>query len=239
MASALRDKLTELGHPILSKRAPKGNAFNALCRTIFGVSLTGLSFWGIHLCQELFRTFIGSTPSPVEANCAKLAGWATWFVFFGPIAVAGLAILWSVLLKLNSSIGLSVLGQRSTSQLCSLHSEKSLQDGLERLRDEEVRYLTKRANQIAFMLGVCAGVFFLLVGVFGLILASWPSLTVTTYSAMLSGISFLTGAFILQRTFRKEDDSWLLPLKMFMLRVFQLGSLSAADRKIHNSEHLR
>lgn len=214
---------------------PKGNAsVRWMWRTILGASLIALGFWGVRLCQGWFRAFFGPNPSLLEVNSAAIAAWAAWLVFFGPILIAGLVTVWSALRKLNLPTRVSALSQQSIAD-----GEKDLHDGLERLGNEEVRRLTNRVNQIAAALGVAAGIFFLLLGVFGLIVAARPSLTVTTYFSILGGISILAGLVILRSTFRKEDNAWLLPLKLFLLRIWWRHSVSPDSQQTGRSEHLR
>ena len=220
---------------ILPNSKPKGNASTRwMWRTILGVSLIALSFWGVRLCHGWFLAFFGPNPSFLEVNSAAIAGWAAWLVFFGPILIAGLVTVWSALRKLNLPTRVSALSQQSIAD-----GEKDLHDGLERLDNEEVLHLTNRANQIAVVLGLAVGIFFLLLGVFGLIVAARPSLTVTTYFSILSGISILAGLGILRNTFRKEDNAWLLPLKLFLPRVWWLHSVSFDSHQTGRSEHLR
>jgi ABC-type amino acid transport system permease subunit len=96
--------------------------------------------------------------------------------------------------------------------------------------------LTLRAHQIAVFLGLAAGTFFILLGFFGLTLTSFKTIL---YVAIASGISILAGLAILRSTFRKEDNAWLLPLKIFTLRVLRLHSLSAGSPKSRRSQQLR
>lgn len=219
-------------------------------RTMFGLALIGLSLWGIVLCQQLFRTYIvGPGPTPLDTSFAKLAGWVAWFVFFGPIGAAGLIVLLSALRKLDALDRLGTFWEKWISQEItsdgkppsprSFRGEEAPHDGLENLGDERVAQLTRRGHQIAILLGLFAGVFFVLLGVFGLMLAKVSALRLTIDLAILSGISILAGLAILQRTFRKEGSAWLLPLKLFTMRVLRLHSLSAASHKTRRSRHVR
>lgn len=219
-------------------------------RTMFGLTTIGLSLWGITLCQELFRTYIvGPGSTPLDTSFAKLGGWVAWLVFFGPIGAAGLIVLLSGLRKLGA---LDLLGAFYEKWIApkipsggkppssrSFPGEEAPHDGLKNLGDEEVAQLTKRAHQIAILLGLFGGAFFVLLGVFGLMLAKVSALRLTIDFAILSGISILAGLAILQRTFRREDNAWLLPLKLFTLRVLRLHSLSADSHKTKRSEHVR
>lgn len=215
---------------------------------MFGLALIGLNLWGIALCQQLFRTYmVGPGPTSLDTSFAKLAGWVAWVVFFGPIGAAGLVMFSSALDKAGALDRLrdfreeriaqemaTCVKPQDSSTFCS---EEALHDGLKSLGDEKVAQLTRRAHQIAVLLGLLAGAFFVLLGVFGLMLAKVSTLRLTIDLAISSGISILAGLAILQRTFRKENNAWLLPLKLFTLRVLRLHS--AENHKTRRSDHAR
>lgn len=213
-------------------------------RMVLGGCLIALSLWGSGFCQGLFRTFLGTSVSPVDRSFVKLAAWAAWFVFFGPIAALGLGIVWFTLVKLNVLERLQALREEKIGQGIhlgdkrhgsrSFRSQEDLHDGLEGLGHEKAAQLTKRAHQTAIVLGLCVGAFFVLIGVFGLMLAT---LRLTIYFAISSAISILAGLAILQRTLRKEDNAWLLPLKLFTQQVLRLHSRTADGQKTRRSEH--
>ena len=220
-------------------------------RMIAGLGLVGLSLWGIALCQQLLRTFIaGPGPTALDTSFAALAGWAAWFVFFGPIGVTGVIVCLSALGKLGARERLGAFrgkwiateepsGGRSQDSR-GFRSEEALHDSLESLGDEEVAQLTKRGHQAAVLLGLFAGAFFVLLGVFGLIFAAQPmAVRLSIDFAISSCISILAGLVILQRTFRKENNTWLVPLKLFTLRVLRLRSLSADHHKTRPPEQDR
>ena len=215
---------------------------------MFGLGLIGLSLWGIALCQQLFRTYIvGPSPTTLDTSFARLGGRVAWFLFFGPIGAAGVIVFWSALGKLGAldrlrasreewiahEIPSAVKAQDSR----TFHSEEALHHGLESLSDEEVAQLTKRGHQTAIVVGFFGGAFFALVGVFGLWFATQAMpVRLTIDIAILSAISILAGLAILQRTFRKENNAWLLPLKLFTLRVLRLHS--AERHKTRRSERV-
>ena len=219
-------------------------------RMMFGLGLIGLSLWGIALCQQLFRTYIaGPGPTALETSSAKLGGWVAWFLFFGPIGAAGVIVFWSALGKLGALDRLRASREEwiaheipsgvKTQDSRTFHNEEALHEGLESLSDEKVAQLTKRGHQTAIVVGSFAGTFFALVGVFGLWFATQAMpVRLTIDIATLSGISILAGLAILQRTFRKENNAWLIPLKLFTLRVLRLRSLSAESQKTRRSEHV-
>ena len=214
----------------MSREVPTG----WIWRVILGVGLIGLSLWGIDLCQTLFRTFMGKSPSLVDESFAKLAAGIAWFVFFGPIAVAGLAVLWSMLRKIGALDWLERLGGRM------FHSQGDFLDRAEGLSEEETADLIKGAHRIAILLGLSAGTFLILIGVLGLIFMSAASapFSITLEFVIASGVSILAGLAILQRTLRKENNSWLLPLRVFTRLVLRRVSPPANEDKPRRSEQV-
>ena len=210
---------------------------------MFGLGLIGLTLWGITLCQQLFRTYIvGSGPTPLETSSASLAGWAAWFLFFGPIGAVGLIVLLSALVKLGVLDRLRAFREEWITHVMptgikpqdsrTFLSEEALHDGLESLGDEEVAQLTKRGQQTAILLGLFAGAFFVFLGVFWLWFATQNMpVRLTIDIAVLSGICILAGLAVLQRTLRKENNAWLIPLKLFTLRVLRLHSTESYETR--------
>lgn len=230
-----------------TRSGPRGWAW----RMIGGLALVGLSYSGIALCQQLFRKFIASpAPTAVDTSSAAIAGWVAWLLFFGPIGLAGVILCLSALGKFGARERLGALweewmdrerpfgGESQNSR--GFRNEEALHDGLERLGDEEVAQLTKRGHQTAMLLGLFTGALFVLLGVFGLIFARQPmAARLSADFAAASCVSILAGLVILWRTFRKENNAWLVPLKLFMLRVLRLHSLSAQQRKTRRTEQDR
>jgi hypothetical protein len=146
---------------------------------LFGIGLIALSLWGITLCPALFRTYIGKTPSPVDVSFANLAAAVAWFVFFGPIALAGLAVIWSALRKIGAQDWIEVLRERIGVSVNGTHaaekpygwgvsrSQLNFHDQLEGLSEEKAADLTKRAHRIATLLALFIGTFLIIIGVFG------------------------------------------------------------------------
>jgi hypothetical protein len=234
---------------VLPSRKHKGKASTGwIWRMVLGMGLIELSLWGIALCQRIFRTFVGPNVSPADTSFATLASGAAWFVFFGPIAAPGLAMLWFALRKLGPLDRLAALREDGAAEVRELRAggkppssrvfrtEETSYDGLESLSDEEVARLKKRAYRAAILLGLFAGTFFVIIGVFGLIVASFR---VTVTFAISSGVSILAGLTVLQRTLRKENNAWLFPLKLFTHLVFRRHFLSLDDRKSRPSERVR
>lgn len=231
------------------KKGTENASIGWVWRMVFGLALIGLSFWGMALCQELFRTYTaGPATTALETSSAKLAGWVAWFVFFGPIGAAGLMVLLSGLRKLGTLdqlrgsreewIAQEIPSEAKPHSSHSSRSEEALHDGLESLGDEEVAQLTKRGQQTAVVLGLFAGGFFVLLGVFGLMFATQPiAARLTIDFAVASGVFILAGLAVLRRTFRKEDNTWLIPLKLFTQRVLRLHS--AERHKTRRSERVR
>lgn len=221
-------------------------------RMILGVGLIGFSLRGITICQGIFKTFIDPNPSPAETSLGKLAAAVAWFLFFGPIMLAGFAAIWFALRRLGTLDWLAAWreervardyaqGPGSRPNNASVYgSEESSYDRLETLSAEEVERLTQRGRRIAVLLGLSAGAFLVLVGLFGLTLLSSSPLRFsgTISFAEASGICILVGLALLQRTFRKENNAWLLPLKLFTHLVLRKGRLSADDDKTRRPGNL-
>jgi hypothetical protein len=123
-------------------------------------------------------------------------------------------------------------------------SEPGDPHGLESLSAETVERLQRSATRAATILGVLAGSFLLGIGIFGLgylLLFSGPSASssiyvplatgrVTISFAAFSGMLVFVGIIILQRTFRREDNSWLLPFRLFTYLVVRRRSREHANR---------
>lgn len=222
-------------------------------RMILGVGLIALSLRGIAICQGIFETFIAPNPSPIEANSVKLAAAAAWFLFFGPILLAGVAAIWFGLRRLGALDSLAAGCEGRTARDFALPhagkpmdssilvNEENSHDRLETLSAGEVARLTARGNRIAVFLGLSAGAFLVLIGVFGLTLVATSPLRYsgTISFAIASGICILAGLTLLQRTVRPENNAWLLPLKLFTHLVLQKWRLSSHHEKPRKSEDLR
>ncbi|HKW64331.1 MAG TPA: hypothetical protein VJN89_17395 [Candidatus Acidoferrum sp.] len=237
---------------LTTKRRERGVSVGWIWRITLGMGLLLLSLWGITICPRIFQTFIGPNPSPAETSSLKLAAAVAWFVFFGPILIAGLALFWSALRKLGAldrleawreervarAYGLAPGGNPQGSRFFA--NEENFHAQLGALGTEEVARLTQRGNRIALLLGLSAGIFFVLIGVFGLILVSSPSLRYsgTIRFAIASGICILAGLKVLQRTLYKENNAWLLPLRAFAHLVLRRHSLSANRDNPRQSENV-
>jgi hypothetical protein len=228
-------------NPTVPSQKRKGIALRAwIFRLTFAAMLLALSIWGITLCQEIFRVPIGPGSLPSDSSFASLGAWATWILFFGPVAAIGLVMTWSTLRKegafdrlaswLSGRLGRSDGSLASTDQAGAhvpgdgTHHPR----GPENLSSDTVERLTRTATRTAVVLGALAGTSLLSIGIFGLIclrisgLYSGSSIylalitgRLTITLALLSGMSVLLGLAILQRTFRADRNSWLLPLRVF------------------------
>lgn len=222
-------------------------------RMILGVGLIALSLCGITICQRIFETFINPNPSPTETSLGKLAAAVAWFLFFGPIMLGGVTALWFALRRVGALNWLAAWREEKVARDYALRpggkpndssifaGQENSYDRLETLSAGEVERLTKRGRRIAVLLGLSAGAFFVLIGVFGLTLVSSSPLRLsgTISFSIASGICILAGLALLQRTFNKENNSWLLPLKLFTHLVFRKRRLSADDYKTRKSGNLR
>jgi hypothetical protein len=226
----------------------KENASRAwIFRLALGGTLIGLSIWGMALCKQLFRAFVGPGSLPTDANFANLGAWVAWILFFGPVAAAGVVTVWSTLRKMGAldqfASWLSERAGRSDESLGSNKQQGAFVSGgdtadprgLENLSPETVERLQRTAGRTAVFLGGLAGAGLLGIGIFGLVsllFFSQPysgssvsfalaASRLTIHFAVFSGMSVLLGLAILQRTFRKENSSWLLPLRVFTYTILK------------------
>ena len=215
-----------------TRKDKRGASKGWIWRMAFGLGLIGLNCWGVRLCQQFFRTYITSIgPTAFDVASAALAAWVAWFVFFGPIGAAGLILLSSALRKLGALDRLGAFWER-------IGGAEDSHDVLESLSDEKMAQLTMRAQQTAILLGLFAGAFFVLLGVFGLIFATQAMpLRLTIDFGIASGISILAGLAILRHTLSKQDNAWLLPLKLFTQRVLRLHA--ADNHKARRPKRVR
>jgi hypothetical protein len=239
----------------------KGSPWRAwILRWAIGVALIGMSIWGIALCREIFRAYVGPATLPQDSSFANLGAWAAWALFFGPLAVAGMAMVWSTLRKMGALGHFAYwLGDRAgqpdtylakSSQRGGVArgSDSGDPHGLESLSAETVERLQRSAARAATILGALAGAFLLGIGVFGLsclLLFSGPSAgssmyvplatgKVTISFAVFSGVLVFVGIVILQQTFRRENSGWLLPLRLF---TYLIVRRRAGERTGHAGQY--
>jgi hypothetical protein len=129
-------------------------------------------------------------------------------------------------------------------------SETSDPHGLENLSAETVERLQRTATRAATILGGLAGASLLGLGIFGLIyLLFFPRTTagssiyvalgtgrLTITFALFSGMLVLLGLTVLQHTFRRENNGWLLPLRVFTYMIARRRQ--AGERAIRAGQHL-
>jgi hypothetical protein len=73
-----------------------GKALQRLAWTFrlgFSASLIAISVWGLGYSQRLVAQFSGPPVSPIDRSFNGVGAWACWFVFFLPIALAGIWLL--------------------------------------------------------------------------------------------------------------------------------------------------
>jgi len=226
----------------------KGNASRAwIFRSALGAVLIGVSAFGITLCREIFRVSIGPGSAPGDSTFASLGAWAAWALFFGPLAVGGVAMVWSTLRKMGaldhfaSWLGEragrpdALVGNASPYGEIAPGNKTSDPHGLESLSAETVKRLQHCASRAATVLGGLAGAFLLGIGILGLVSLLFfsgstasssiymPLATVrlTVRFAVFSGMLVFLGITILRHTFRGENSGWLLPLRMFTFIVLR------------------
>jgi hypothetical protein len=227
-----------------------------ILRVAIGAVLIVVSTWGISLCRGIFRAYVGPGSLPGDSLFASLGAWATWGLFFAPLGIGGVAMVWSALRKMGGLDHFaSWLGDRAGHPESYLaksiqwgavgrSSESGDPLGLENLSAETVERLQRSAARAATILGALAGASLLGIGIFGLgylLLFSWPSASssiyvplatsrVTISFAVFSGMLVFVGITILQQTFRREDNSWLFLLRVFTFTMFRRGQVTVRSR---------
>jgi hypothetical protein len=233
-----------------------------ILRLTLGSVLIGVSVWGIALCHEIFRGSIGSGSVPGDTGFVNVAAWAAWALFFGPLAGVGVAMVWSMLRKMDAldQVAFWLAGRAgrpdalvgSAGQYTGIAEGSNTSDphGLEDLSAETVERLQRTATRAATILGGLAGVFMFGIGIFGLIfLLFFPQTNIgssiyvplatsrfTITFALFFGMLVLLGLVFLEHTFRRENGSWLLPLKVFtyiVRRRARLGEHHLPSTKQH------
>jgi hypothetical protein len=222
-----REKL--MNTPI-SPHQKNGNASNAwIFRLALAALLLGVSVWGIPLCRDIFRTYMGPGSVPGDSSFANLAAWAAWAVFFAPLAIGGAALVWSTLqkrgrldqvaLSMEDRVGRPDRQLANTIQFGGIARGGRPGDphGLESLSAETAERLQRTAARAATILGALTGASLLCIGIVGLVslffFSPLPAGTITF--ALFSGMLVFPGFAILQRAFHRDSNSWLLPLRLF------------------------
>jgi hypothetical protein len=248
---------------VIPPHEKKGNASRAwIFRLALGAVLIGVSVWGIALCREIFRVSVGPDSLPGDSSYANLGTWAAWTLFFGPLAVAGGAMVRSTLRKMGALEQFAfwlwdragrpeaMLGTAGQSGGIAAGRMTGDPHGLENLPAETVERWRRAAGRATTILGGLAGASLLGIGIFGLIyLLLFPRtnagssiylalatgrLTITF--ALLSGMLVFLGVAVLQHTFRRENNSWLLPLRVFTYVIVRRRQ--AGERARRTRQHL-
>lgn len=235
-----------------SQSADKGSKSLAwIFRLGFSASLIAISIWGLGYSQRLIAQFSGPPVSPVDAPFDWVGALACWFVFFLPIALAGVWLLKGTLQKIGFGSYLrewfSGSGQGVEEQLPGAGgslagvrnrlTEQRDPHGLESLSPEDAIHLQKSAARAAITLGALAGALLVTLGGGGLVYllfffrtttgslqGTFAAARLSLYFAIGSGLLFLCGVALLRQTFTRENTSWLGPLHAFtrtVLRRFQ------------------
>jgi hypothetical protein len=227
-----------------------------------GAALIGVSVWGIAPCREMFRNSIGTESLPGDASFVSLAAWMAWTLFFGPLAFAGMAMVWSTLRKMAAldrfafwlwnRAGQPSVALTNTNQCPGIATESvpNSSHGVESLSPQTAERLQRTAARAAIILGAVAGTLLLGIGMFGLagllffsrpyngssVYAAMATGRLTITFAVLSGMLVLAGISILRNTFRRENDSWLLPLRAFVYTIVRRKQ--AVEGAGRTSQHL-
>jgi hypothetical protein len=241
----------------------KGNTSRAwIFRLALGAVLIGVSVRGISLCREFFRVWIGPDSLPSDSSFVNLGTLAAWALFFGPLAVAGVVMVWSTLRKMGALDQFAYwLGEREARPDASLvnasgnggivpGSTAADAPGLESLSAETVERLQRTATRAATVLGGLVGALLLGIGIFGLIfLLFFPRTSpggsiyvpvatgrLTISFAVFFGMLVFLAFTILRHTFRRENSGWLLPLRVFTYMIVRRRQ--AVARAIRPGQHL-
>jgi hypothetical protein len=234
---------------VIPPRESKGNASSAwIFRLALGALLIGVSVWGIALCRQIFRGSIGPGSVPGDSNFVNLGAWASWALFFGPPAVAGVAIVWSTLRKMGALEHFVFWLSERAGRHDAFLSKANQSSGLENLSTETVARLQRAATRAATILGALIGASLLGIGIVG-----WVSLfffsrphagssvylplatgRITITFALFSGLLVFLGFTILRRTFRRDNNGWLLPLRLFTSIIVRRR---AGERTGHTEQH--
>jgi hypothetical protein len=227
----------------------KGNASNALIfRLVLGAVFVCLSVGGISLCRDIFRTSTGPGSVPGDSSFANLGAWAAWALFFAPLAIGGVALVWSTLRKMGALDRLGFWLEDRAGRPDAVLSKANQSSGLESLSTETVERLQRTAARAATILGALAGAFLLCIGIVGLVslfLFSRPPAgspvylplgtgRITFTFALFSGMLVFLGFAILQRTFRRDNNGWLLPLRVF---TYIIVRRRVGERPGHTEQH--
>lgn len=218
----------------ISPHEKNGNASSAwIFRLALGAVLVCSSVWGISLCHDIFRSSIGPGSVPGDSSFANLGAGAAWALFFAPLAVGGVALVWSTLRKMGAldrhGFWLEDRGGRPDAVLSKAHQSS----GLESLSTETVERLQRTAARAATILGALTGASLLCIGIVVLVSLFFlsrppagspvylPLATgrITITFVLFSGMLVFLGFAILQRTFRRDNNSWLFPLRLFTYLV--------------------
>jgi hypothetical protein len=175
-AAAARRRLHYPSSQIAGKGRRRGRW---ILRLAFGAGLVGVSLWGIRACRELFGHSMVPGDSAIDLSYQGLAAGAAWFVFFAPLAAAGVALLWSTLWKMGAFAlaaewfaRLAEPGRASPAHEkqggASAGRAEADPHGLESLSALEVTRLERLARRIVVLLGSTVGSLLAGVGIFGL-----------------------------------------------------------------------
>jgi hypothetical protein len=234
---------------VIPPRESKGNASSAwIFRLALGALLIGASIWGIALCRQIFGGSIGPDSVPGDSSFANLGAWASWALFFGPPAIAGVAMVWSTLRNMGALDQFAFWLWNRAGRPDGFLSKDKQSSGLESLSPEAVERLQYAVARAATILGALAGASLLGIGIFGLVNLLWLSRPYAGSSpyvykatgrleiafAGLSGMLIFLGFTILQRAFRRDNNGWLLPLRLFTSIIVRRR---AGERTGHTEQH--
>lgn len=222
-------------------------------RLALSATLIAISVWGFSYSRRLVLGFSGPDNSPADRAFSGMGVWACWFLFFFPLAFAGVWLLKTTLHKMGAAdrVGRWIFGGMPQSQEPSATTNRPFMapgrhtaevndpHGLESLSPETIAQLQRSAARTAAVLGTILGALLVTVGACGLVYLLFffkpmvgssiqGAFAVERLSiglAVASGLSFLLGLALLRRTFARENTAWLAPLHGFTRAVLQRWQL--------------
>jgi hypothetical protein len=196
------------------KRASGPSILAGTVSFLFGGGTLAIAIWGIWASRSISRSY-GSQPMVASL---------TYLVLFAPFAVVGSLFLWAGWNKATGNWPRRTLRQLLDALAGLFIAEP--QHSLEPLDERTKQRLDAASTSFAKMLGVAAGAVLILLGIVGFVAetvafygsashSGWYPTRLQMTFAIACGLAIVGGAIIVRDTFRKADQSWLVPLKIF------------------------
>jgi len=195
-------------------------------RLVFASACFGFAFWGKGFCRD----FVVSVAAPdAYPGLNDVAVVLSWGLFFGPFALLGSYALLRACIRVYQGM----VARRAPDAVeilpplpgtAAAGGFRTHSPGREPLDDATRRRLDHLSARAARVSGIVLGVFFVVLGLTGFLLA-WtqsyrPNGGFIPFGLALRflvacGVSVLAGAFILRETFAESKTGWLVPLRVF------------------------